>query len=348
MPRCESSTTRENSRVRAPSAVCKRRRVKLVVFRRHVNNFGMLPGATPSSLATAAVVGIAVAFAVSRSRTSVRGVKLLLSALRPEFVLFGDSITQQSFGPGGWSAAVADVYQRTADIRLRGYSGYNTRWALPLLPGLFPSIGRPPALVTIFFGANDANLPAPLRNQDASASRQFVPLDEYAANLRTIMDTIRAMNSGAPPRILLITPPPCDGEGWHAHCVKTYAPDYKSDCEPNRSFENTARYAAACVELGAETNTPVLDLHSAMASRADWRSLLSDGLHPNAAGGKVIASAVLDAIATFYPELQPGSFFDADPAKLPLDYPDHKAIDVANVEGSFTAHKEAQGGRSKP
>ena len=29
--------------------------------------------------------------------------------------------------------------QRTADVVLRGYSGYNTRWALNLLPDLFPA-----------------------------------------------------------------------------------------------------------------------------------------------------------------------------------------------------------------
>jgi hypothetical protein len=30
------------------------------------------------------------------------------------------------------------MMQRSADIILRGYSGYNTRWALFLLPDLFP------------------------------------------------------------------------------------------------------------------------------------------------------------------------------------------------------------------
>lgn len=31
---------------------------------------------------------------------------------RPEFVLFGDSLTQQSFESGGWGAALADAYSR--------------------------------------------------------------------------------------------------------------------------------------------------------------------------------------------------------------------------------------------
>lgn len=32
--------------------------------------------------------------------------------MRPHFVLFGDSITEQSFRPGGWGAALADAYSR--------------------------------------------------------------------------------------------------------------------------------------------------------------------------------------------------------------------------------------------
>lgn len=32
--------------------------------------------------------------------------------MRPQFVLFGDSITEQSFRPGGWAAALADTYSR--------------------------------------------------------------------------------------------------------------------------------------------------------------------------------------------------------------------------------------------
>ena len=79
---------------------------------------------------------------------------------RPQIILFGDSITQFSFQTGGWGAALANEYQRHADVVVRGYSGYNTRWALELLPSLFPAdcpAAQTPALVTVFLGANDAN-----------------------------------------------------------------------------------------------------------------------------------------------------------------------------------------------
>lgn len=40
----------------------------------------------------------------------------------PQFVTFGDSITQRGFAPG-WTSALADAYQRRADVVNRGYSG---------------------------------------------------------------------------------------------------------------------------------------------------------------------------------------------------------------------------------
>lgn len=82
-----------------------------------------------------------------------------MNRLRPQWVLFGDSITQRAFSPGGWAGLLADAYQRKVDVVNRGYSGYNTRWAVQLLPHLFPEGAPPPQLATVFFGANDAALP---------------------------------------------------------------------------------------------------------------------------------------------------------------------------------------------
>jgi len=45
--------------------------------------------------------------------------------IRPQFVLFGDSITEQSLRAGGWGAALADTYSRKV---------------LPLLLPFFPSL----------------------------------------------------------------------------------------------------------------------------------------------------------------------------------------------------------------
>jgi isoamyl acetate esterase len=69
------------------------------------------------------------------------------------------------------------------DVILRGYSGYNTRWALKILDKAMAGIrgdAESPAAVTVFFGANDASLP------DQKCGFQHVPLEEYKENLRSI------------------------------------------------------------------------------------------------------------------------------------------------------------------
>jgi isoamyl acetate esterase len=86
--------------------------------------------------------------------------------MRPTWVLFGDSITQRSFSPGGWAGVLADAYQRRVDVINRGYSGYTSRIGVALLDRVFPAgagaagaFTWPPQLATVFFGANDAALP---------------------------------------------------------------------------------------------------------------------------------------------------------------------------------------------
>ncbi|KAI6698428.1 hypothetical protein NL676_018547 [Syzygium grande] len=72
---------------------------------------------------------------------------------RPQFVLFGSSIVQFSFGNGGWGASLADLYARKADIILRGYSGWNSRCALEVLEKVFPKdAATQPSLVIVYFG----------------------------------------------------------------------------------------------------------------------------------------------------------------------------------------------------
>ena len=262
---------------------------------------------------------------------------------RPRFVLFGDSITQQSFRVGGWGARLADRYDRTADLANRGYSGYNTRWALRLLPSVFPKGADSPTLVTILFGANDAQRPSSKGHQPETDGLQHVPLDEYSKNLAEIVACVRSVGCS---RVLLITPPPVDEATWAAE-TKKKMPGLPADAEPNRTTAVTAEYAAACVKVGAETETPVLDLNTLLAARADWRGLFSDGLHPSEAGGEAMHALIDEAISTHFPELRP-SFYDDPEAKgkMALDFPDWKQLMLQRtpeaIDGAFAAHEEAR------
>ena len=125
---------------------------------------------------------------------------------RPAVVLFGDSITQQGFGQNGhvgWASLLANDYTRRADVLNRGFSGYNTRHCLELVPRLF---GEGNILFcTVLLGANDAALPG---------ERQHVPMDEYKRNIGKIVTSIRQETKNADLPIILMTPPPFDAPTW--------------------------------------------------------------------------------------------------------------------------------------
>lgn len=60
----------------------------------------------------------------------------------------------------GWVALLAHWWERRFDVFNRGFSGYNTRWMLPIAERVFvPEDAAPVGLVVVFLGANDCVLP---------------------------------------------------------------------------------------------------------------------------------------------------------------------------------------------
>eukprot|EP01023_Acetabularia_acetabulum_P004950 TRINITY_DN12065_c0_g1_i1.p2 TRINITY_DN12065_c0_g1~~TRINITY_DN12065_c0_g1_i1.p2 ORF type:complete len:215 (-),score=35.24 TRINITY_DN12065_c0_g1_i1:550-1194(-) len=198
--------------------------------------------------------------------------------LRPQFVCFGDSLTQQAFGVNGWGTMLADKYVRKVDVMNRGYSGYTTRWAVQYLDEIFPTeIKQPQVLATIFFGANDAAPPA---------LEQHVPLNEYKNNLVKIYEHMQKVGIS---NILYVTPTPVDDEVL----------------EGERLYSMTQKYAEGCMEIAKQLNQPVLDLWPYMLNVENWqKSLLSDGVHLTSTGNKVVFDALSESVDNFFPQLQ--------------------------------------------
>lgn len=241
-----------------------------------------------------------------------------MGAVRPQIVLFGDSITEQSFRPGGWGSALADNYSRKADILNRGFGGYTTRWALFLLHHIFPlGLAKPPIAVTIFFGANDAALPG--RNSD----RQHVPVEEYKENLRKIVQHLKECSPSM--LVVLITPPPVDEEGRMEYARSVYGD--KAMKEPERTNEAAGNYANHCVALAKELGVPFINLWSKMQETEGWqRKYLSDGLHLTPEGNAVVHKEVVRVFN------QAG----LSAPEMPYDFPHHSEIDSENPEKAFT------------
>lgn len=235
----------------------------------------------------------------------------------PQLVLFGDSITQ-----GAHSAVIpklSELYLRRLDIVNRGLSGYNTLHALPILPLLFPpSAPHAPriALLTVFFGANDAVLPG---------NAQHVSLHEYKSYLRQIATHPGVQHHGT--KVILITPPPIDE--WR------FPDEYLG-----RNAQNTKLYADACAAVAKEVDVPFVNIWTAFMARAGWTPgvnedeplpgsrqaprnevlarLLSDGLHFTNEGYAVFYEELIKVIQAQLPDMAPD--------KLPMVVPDWKVV----------------------
>ncbi|OAL48152.1 SGNH hydrolase [Pyrenochaeta sp. DS3sAY3a] len=260
-----------------------------------------------------------------------------------QFFLFGDSITQDSFDQArgfGFSAALQAAYIRRLDVVNRGFSGYNSRQALKVLPAIVPSPDQAKIrFLTIFFGANDCSL------VDAP-NAQHIPLDEYKDNLKKIITHPQIVAHNA--HIILIAPPPINEHLWWP---RDQSKGYTS---VSRVASSTKEYADAAVQVGAELNVPVVNLWKAFMEKANFEldtwtpelplpgslkipqndaltELMYDGLHLQPAGYKIVFQGVMDTIAQQWPEEMPD--------KLPWVFPVWHDEDAWKVWESAQASK---------
>ncbi|RMZ90874.1 hypothetical protein DV736_g1906, partial [Chaetothyriales sp. CBS 134916] len=242
--------------------------------------------------------------------------------LYPQFVLFGDSITQEGHSTLG--VEVANYYIRRLDVLNRGFGQYTSTMGLKLLPKFFPTTMPCPEsdtprvrLMTVFFGANDAS------RLDAEWSG--IPLETYKDTLRQIA-TYQGINVHQT-KVIFINPPPFDEHRSLGNNI-------------SRSSENTAIYAAACCEVASSLSLPCLDLWSIFMRIAGWKGsgsdekligsldrepsealeqLLKDGLHPSAYGYAIIWEHLKHLIENELPT--------EIPERLPYIYPPAPLID---------------------
>jgi lysophospholipase L1-like esterase len=236
--------------------------------------------------------------------------------------LFGDSITQHGYDPSvaGWVAALCHAYMRRLTVVNAGLSGYSTDQAVDILPRILPNPAQAKIRIfVVFFGANDARLPG---SGDGTSPDQHVPLRAYKENLRKIVthDQIKEHK----PKIIVITPPPVD-----EHLL----------ARKNRKASITAQYAEIVRDLSKELtdeglDVKCLDIWTAFMQKCGWKSggsligateveqdpivglpsLLSDGLHFNAGGNKLLFKELTELIRKEWYDLRP----EALPFILPV------------------------------
>mmetsp|Transcript_14119 Transcript_14119/g.38877 ORF Transcript_14119/g.38877 Transcript_14119/m.38877 type:complete len:256 (-) Transcript_14119:544-1311(-) len=226
-----------------------------------------------------------------------------MARMRPTIILFGDSITQLSFGEAGgygWGSLLSSSYQRRADVINRGFSGYNTNLAIDLIPKVFQkedassssSSSSKVLFCTLFFGANDASI---------ATEPQHVPLDTYKSNVRKLITMIREQTASSPPfPIILMTPPPLDDNAWKAWREIDYC------CRTN---VRAREYGLAAQSIAQDTeNCYCVDTWKALGGDgpvSEYGKHLSDGLHLSNSGNELIYEALMALLRKELPDLAP-------------------------------------------
>ncbi|SCU98121.1 LAFA_0G15742g1_1 [Lachancea sp. 'fantastica'] len=214
-----------------------------------------------------------------------------------KFLLFGDSITEFAFNTladetrghqFALGAALCRDYTRKLDIVQRGFSGYNSRWALQILPRILENESSSDIVMcTIFFGSNDA----------ASAGRQRVEITEFIQNMTKLVHILKDKDI----RPILIGPGLHDSERWAA-----LKPDQIGQ-GIFRSNDNNKRYSDALQQVALQEEIPFVNLYEAFQKQGGdkWQELLLDGVHYTGKGYEVFYHELLKAIRSAYPEFAP-------------------------------------------
>lgn len=202
---------------------------------------------------------------------TVRETRRKLLAGEPvKVVCFGDSVTGVYYHTGS-RRAYTDMLgialrKTTANARVEmvnaGISGHTTVNALARIDR--DVLAHNPDLVTVMFGLNDMTR---------------VSIEDYESNLKLIITKCRSIGA----EVVLATP---------NNVVTT----------GSRPTEKLIRYCEVVRRVGREVGAPVCDCYREMDGLRDldgsaWRLLMSDAIHPNMDGHKVVAQLLARTIS---------------------------------------------------
>ncbi|KAI9344239.1 SGNH hydrolase-type esterase domain-containing protein [Zopfochytrium polystomum] len=281
-------------------------------------------------------------------------------------------------------------YARRLDVVNRGYAGFTTAFCKHFLKATLVSTlpygngrriggdhkagskrrGPEIRLVTLFLGANDAVVPD-------KKPRYHVPLDQYSANLREMIDTILTTTQGRA-RVLLIATPPANPFRWpipdrsversrmYRDAGLKVAEEFRErtvtlddDGDDRKARENRRRERAVVsldpwqlffgsgrdhddgdvdADRGEKTKQKVDS--GDLWSRERCDVLLSDGLHLSGEGSRLLYEGIVDTI-----EREWGASLGLE-AIAPMIPWEHQ-LDVAHMpEAAFVNARGHQGGRT--
>ncbi|MDZ4286885.1 MAG: exo-alpha-sialidase [Prosthecobacter sp.] len=209
-------------------------------------------------------------------------------------VMFGDSTT--AVRPGAidkvYAQRIAEALKSagsTISVHNAGIGGNTTRAALARLQR--DVLDYKPGLIVIQFGINDSAIDV-WRKPPATESR--IPLAEYEANLRSMID--QARKQGA--KVILMTTNPLR---WTDRLKEMYGkPPYLPN-DPHGFEAPLIRYNDAVRKLASDLKLPLVDVYAAypafaVSHKRTIDELLLDGMHPGDSGHQLVAELLLPVI----------------------------------------------------
>jgi lysophospholipase L1-like esterase len=137
-----------------------------------------------------------------------------------------------------------------------------------------------PDWVVILLGTNDAGF---FRPPNGVADTPRVAIEEFEKAMREIIGRTRKAGAG----VVLATSLPMSG-----HYGLRNLPAYKQ----NGLNYLVKQYAEVTRRLAKELGLPLAEVHEAFEKHAERDALIPDGIHPNAAGQRLIADALLPVL----------------------------------------------------
>ena len=160
---------------------------------------------------------------------------------------------------------------------VRGFGGYNTRWALKVMDDIFPEKFdrrlNKHYLTIIMFGTNDSAIEERTSEFQTSA---YVPLEEYEKNMETIINRAKKCSK----HVIVLAPPAMDEQGRLIYQVEMYGD--KAFARLDRSNEELQKYGMACKRACRKCVVPCEDMF--VAFEHDTKGYFTDGIHFNAKG----------------------------------------------------------------
>lgn len=201
----------------------------------------------------------------------------------PKVLLFGDSITRRSKDVdfGCWASMIAHKLGSYFDVDTRGFDGYNSKWALQLMPQLFPKSYLDKVEIFVpFFGHNDSwSAPIPLH----------VDVQDYEENMRAIIKYAEE-NGIEREKIILITPTWYHAESHDKFLLELNYPPI------GKELEEARKYSDAILRIGQDLGIEVLDFFDLSLKHEPLEELFHDGVHFSRVGATIFYERLMPII----------------------------------------------------